>query len=84
MQYYKLESTGKRIFERYPFAKRLLKRVYQRSMYALARNKIKAEGNIRRVSPDDGYEYFFGYYDQSPWDATNRSAASFSSSCHLA
>lgn len=24
------------------------------------------------VSPDDGKEYFFGYYDKSPWDATQR------------
>ena len=40
-------------------------------MYAVS-PKIKSEGNIVRVSPDDGREYFFGYYDKSPWDATGR------------
>ncbi len=35
--------------------------------------KIKSEGNIVRVSPDDPmHEYFFGYYDKSPWDADDR------------
>lgn len=34
---------------------------------------IKSEGDIVRVSPDDSeHEYFFGYYDKSPWDATDR------------
>lgn len=35
--------------------------------------KTKSEGNIVRVSPDDfNHEYFFGYYDKSPWDALMR------------
>jgi len=34
--------------------------------------KIKYEGDIIRVSPDDDKEYFFGYYDKSPWDVENR------------
>ena len=35
--------------------------------------KIKSEGNIVRISPDDlTHEYFFGYYDKSPWDITDR------------
>lgn len=33
--------------------------------------KIKSEGNIVRISPEDG-EFFFGYYDKSPWDSTDR------------
>ena len=41
-------------------------------MYAIS-SKIKCEGNIIRVSPDDqNHEYFFGYYDKSPWDSTDR------------
>ena len=40
-------------------------------MYALS-PKIKSEGDIIRISPLDGMEYFFGYYDKSPWDATDR------------
>ena len=34
--------------------------------------KIKSEGDILRLSPLDQYEYFFGYYDKSPWDLSGR------------
>ena len=55
-----------------PGLKRVIKRIYQRTMYAIS-PKIKSEGNILRISPNDPYhEYFFGYYDKSPWDATDR------------
>lgn len=55
-----------------PGVKKVIKRVYQRSMYAIS-PKIKSEGNITHISPDDpNHEYFFGYYDKSPWDATDR------------
>jgi hypothetical protein len=54
---------------KFPAVKKVIKRVYQLGMYAIS-PKIKSEGNIVRVSPDDGAEYFFGYYDKSPWDAT--------------
>lgn len=40
-------------------------------MYAVSR-KIKSDGDIHRVTPNDGREYFFGYYDKSPWDSTER------------
>ncbi len=41
-------------------------------MYAIS-PKIKAEGNIVRMSPNDNmHEYFFGYYDKSPWDISDR------------
>ena len=57
---------------KYPAVKKVVKRVYQRAMYTIS-PKIKSEGNIIRVSPDDpNHEYFFGYYDKSPWDATDR------------
>lgn len=56
---------------KFPAIKRIVKRYYQLVMYALS-PKIKSEGNIVRVSPDDGKEYFFGYYDKSPWDITGR------------
>ena len=55
----------------YPFIKRGVKRAYQRIMYGFS-SKIKSSGDINRVSPDDGSEYFFGYYDKSPWDITDR------------
>lgn len=57
---------------KYPQIKRYIKRGYQLGMYAISK-KIKSEGDIVRVSPDDPqHEYFFGYYDKSPWDATGR------------
>lgn len=57
---------------KYPTVKKCIKRVYQLGCYAVSK-KIKSEGNIVRVSPDDSnHEYFFGYYDKSPWNANMR------------
>lgn len=57
---------------KYPGIKKAVKRGYQRLMYALS-DKIKSEGDIIRVSPNDpDSEYFFGYYDKSPWDSSGR------------
>lgn len=57
---------------RTPAVKKLVKRVYQRAMYTVS-PKIRSEGNIIRISPDDpDHEYFFGYYDKSPEDKTGR------------
>lgn len=56
---------------KYPGIKRYVKRGYQLAMYAIS-PKIKSEGDIVCVSPNDGKEYFFGYYDKSPWDVTGR------------
>ena len=55
-----------------PGVKKYIKRAYQLGCYAVSK-KIKSEGNIIKVSPDDpSHEYFFGYYDKSPWDASMR------------
>ena len=55
-----------------PTLKRIIKRLYQSSMYLFSK-KIKSEGDIVRLSPDDHeHEYFFGYYDKCPWDKSNR------------
>lgn len=57
---------------KYPMIKKTVKSIYQHGMYAISK-KIKSEGNITRISPDDNdHEYFFGYYDKSPWDITDR------------
>lgn len=72
MGFTEIEKTGKRLLEQFPLIKRCAKRVYQVASVATSRDKVKAEGDIVRVSPDDGYEYFYGYYDKSPWDATDR------------
>ena len=66
-----LEQKANYILNRMPGVKKVIKRGYQRAMYAVSK-KIKSEGNIVRISPDDGKEYFFGYYDKSPWDASGR------------
>ena len=56
---------------KYPGVKKYIKRVYQLACYS-ASKKIAVEGNVMRVSPNDNGEYFFGYYDKSPWDASGR------------
>jgi len=57
---------------KYPAVKKVIKRAYQLGCYAVSK-KVKSEGNIVRISPSDkGHEYFFGYYDKSPWDASGR------------
>lgn len=57
---------------KYPKLKKGVKSAYQHMMYAIS-PKIKSEGKITRISPnDDNHEYFFGYYDKSPWDITDR------------
>lgn len=56
---------------KFPIIKVYIKRIYQLAMYAVS-PKIKSEGNIVRISPNESREYFFGYYDKSPWDASMR------------
>lgn len=72
MDFIALENKGKKLLEQFPFIKRSCKRAYQLSMYAMSREKFKVDGEVRKVSPDDEYEYFYGYYDKSPWDKSDR------------
>ena len=72
MNFVSLEEKGKKIFSKFPKTRRFLKGIYQRISYIFSKNKIRSEGNIVKISPNDGYEYFFGYYDKSPWDITDR------------
>ena len=58
--------------DKFPFVKKAVKRVYQRAMMALS-PKFVSEGPIFRLSPDEpSREYFCGYYDKSPWAASER------------
>ena len=67
-----LEQKINQELNKHPGIKKGIKRIYQRAMYAIS-PKIKSEGDIERISPDDPkHEYFFGYYDKSPEDATGR------------
>lgn len=72
MGFIELEQAGKKVLEAFPFIKRSAKRVYQLVSVATSKEKFKSEGEVVRISPDDGFEYFYGYYDKSPWDATDR------------
>lgn len=72
MNFNKIEEFGKSIFARNPDLRRKLKRVYQQTSYILSTDKIKSEGNIQRINPDNEFEYFFGYYDKIPWDKNDR------------
>lgn len=72
MDFVKIENTGKRLFQRYPRTKRILKRVYHLTGRLFTADRTNARGNLRRVTPKDSYEYFYGYYGKSPWDSEGR------------
>jgi len=71
MNFNKLEEIGKEIFAKNPFVRRAFKRCYQIASVATSKERFKTEGNFIRISPENDFEYFFGYYDKSPWDAND-------------
>lgn len=72
MGFVEIEQMGKKMLEQFPFLKRSAKRIYQLVSVAVSNEKFKFEGNVVKISPNDNYEYFYGYYDKSPWDASDR------------
>lgn len=72
MGFLEIENAGKRALEQFPAVKRSCKRMYQLASVAASGEKFKSEGEVIRVTPEDGFEYFYGYYDKSPWDAEDR------------
>lgn len=72
MSFVTIEGWGKRAFEQFPFIKHSVKRIYQLISYIISNEKIRAEGSMQRVTPQNGFEYYYGYYDKSPWNATDR------------
>lgn len=67
----KIEESVNSKLNNLPAIKKSVKRTYQLLMYALS-TKTKSEGDIIRITPQDEFEYFFGYYDKSPWDESDR------------
>ncbi|MDO0824922.1 hypothetical protein [Desulfosporosinus nitroreducens] len=67
----KAEQKINSFLQKFPVVKNSVKRVYQLTMYAIS-PKLKSSGEIQRITPNDECEYFFGYYDKCPWDATGR------------
>jgi hypothetical protein len=45
--------------------------VYQRFIYLIS-PKFRSEGKIVSITPNDEYEYLFGYYDKNPWSYSGR------------
>lgn len=72
MGFAEIENAGKRLLAANPALRHSAKSAYHHISYALSDRSVKCEGDVTRVSPDDGYEYFFGYYDKSPWSADER------------
>ena len=66
-----IEQKINEVLNKIPAIKKIVKRIYQVLMYAIS-SKTKYEGDIIRINPQDDYEYFFGYYDKSPWDFYDR------------
>ncbi len=66
-----LEQKVHSILMDHPKLKKIIKRTYQKISVFISKSK-KVEGNVVCVSPEDDFDYFFGYYDKSPWDSKNR------------
>lgn len=62
----------KKVLNHFPKIKKTIKDIISLLYITMSNERKKSYGNIIKISPDDGYEYFFGYYDKSPWDFTGR------------
>lgn len=67
----KIEKTVHGLLIKHPSIRKVAKRTYHIGMFAIS-PKVKYEGDLKRITPIDSFEYFFGYYDKSPWDKTDR------------
>ena len=56
------------VLNRFPSLRKRLRGLYSRFCYVISKKQRKI-GDIIRFSLKDGKEYFFGYYDKSPWNA---------------
>ena len=58
MNFVEIENVGKQVLEQFPAIKHSAKRIYQLLSVAMSNEKFKSEGDITRISPNDGFEYF--------------------------
>ena len=72
LSFNKIEEFGKGIFAKNPQIRKVFKRAYQLISVMISKERFKVVGDFKRITPKNQYEYFFGYYDKSPWDLTDR------------
>ncbi len=66
-----IEQTINYQLNKLPKVKKIIKRGYQLFFYFFSKKEPNS-GNLVQLTPNDGNEYFFGYYDKSPWDISDR------------
>ncbi len=66
-----LEQKIHYLLLRYPRIKKLVKRLYQLINVTLSR-KEPLINPVECIIKDKKHDYFFGYYDKSPWDISDR------------
>ena len=66
-----MEEKINKILRRFPYIKKIVKRIYQITMV----NYYKTKGKIVNFKPlnlDKDKNYFFGYYDKTPWNYNDK------------
>lgn len=71
MNYKTLEQKIHYFLLRYPSLKKIVKRIYQSINVTFSR-KEPLINPVECIIKDKDHDYFFGYYDKSPWDITDR------------
>lgn len=66
-----MKKQLKKVINDTPILKNILIKNYKQFRYLISDKKFDTS-KVRRISPNDGYEYFYGYYDKSPWDKSGR------------
>jgi hypothetical protein len=63
----KIENTVHKLLKHHPKFRNRVYTIYQLIFSTIYREKSYKK-NIKKLSPSDKYQYYFGYYDKSPWD----------------
>lgn len=59
--------TIRKVLKKFPGLRRLISIIRLYVGY-LVSSKTPVTGDIERLTPEDQFEYFFGYYDKNPWN----------------